>query len=144
MSSKLWISDRLFPLLPLFDVVPALRYPLDLIVFILFIALLVTGILRPKPILFLVAFGLLGSILWSLSYAPAWLLATVAPAPDRLVSDLVTSVPSAATFVQRTAVAVAGVGLLVFAAACLRRPDAVSTARYVIVGAVFLGGSAVG
>ncbi|MCY3810513.1 MAG: hypothetical protein OXH15_01800 [Gammaproteobacteria bacterium] len=100
--------------------------------------------LRNRLAVVVVAFALLGSILWSLSYAPAWLLATVALAPDRLVSDLVSPLPNIATFVQRGAVAIAGVGLLVFAAACLPRPDAVSRARYLIVGAVLLAGGAVG
>lgn len=105
---------------------------------------LLATVLRNRLAVVVVAFALLGLSLWSLSHAPAWLLATIALAPDRLVSDLVTSVPNAATFVQRGAVASAGFGLLVFAAACLRRPDAVSPARYLIVGAVLLGGGAVG
>lgn len=105
---------------------------------------MLAALLRNRLAVVVVAFALLGSILWGLSYAPAWLLATVALAPDRLVSDLVTSVPNAATFVQRGAAAVVGAGLLVFAAACLRRPDAVSTARYLTVGAALLGGGAVG
>ena len=100
--------------------------------------------LRNRLAVAVVAFAVLGGSLWSLSYAPGWLLAIVALAPDRLVSDLVTSVPNAAVFVQRGAVIVVGVGLLVFAAACLRRPDAVSPARYLIVGAVLVGTGTLG
>ena len=105
---------------------------------------LLATLLRNRLAVAVVAFALLGFSMWSLSYAPAWLLATVALAPDRLVSDLVTSVPNAATFSQRGALGIAGVGLLVFAAACLPRPDGVSAARYLLVGAVLLGGGAVG
>ena len=47
------------------------------------------------------AFALLALGVWGLGRAPAWLLAIIALAPDRLVSDLVTSIPNAATFVQR-------------------------------------------
>ena len=90
------------------------------------------------------AFALLALGLWSLGRAPAWLLAIIALAPDRLVSDLVTSIPNAATFVQRAAVVVVAVALVVFAAACLRRPDANSRVRYLVVGAALLGGGAVG
>lgn len=100
--------------------------------------------LRNRLAVVVVAFALLALGIWSLAQAPAWLLATVALAPDRLVSDLVTSVPNAATFLQRGAVAVAAVALLAFASACLRRPDAVSRARYVVVGTVLLGGGAAG
>lgn len=121
----------------LVDALPALVF-WGALVFLLATAL------RNRLAVVVAAFALLGLSLWSLSHAPAWLLATVALAPDRLVSDLVTSVPNAATFVQRGAVAIAGVGLLVFAAACLRRPDAVTPARYLIAGAVLLGGGAVG
>lgn len=100
--------------------------------------------LRNRLAVVVVAFALLALGIWSLAQAPAWLLATVALAPDRLVSDLVTSVPDAATFVQRAAVVVVAVALLAFASACLRRPDAVSRARYVVVGTVLLGGGAAG
>ena len=105
---------------------------------------LVATALRNRLAVVVVAFAVLGSGIWSLSYAPAWLLETVALAPDRLVSDLVTSVPNAATFVQRGAVVVVAAALLVFAAACLRRPDAVSHGRYLVVGAMLLVGGAVG
>lgn len=100
--------------------------------------------LRNRLAVVVVAFALLALGIWSLAQAPAWLLATVALAPDRLVSDLVTSVPHAATFMQRGAVVVVAAALLVFAATCLRRPDAVSRARYLVVGAALLGAGAVG
>ena len=89
------------------------------------------------------AFALLALGAWSLGRAPAWLLSIVALAPDRLVSDLVTSIPNAATFVQRAAVVVVAAALVVFAAACLRRPDATSRVRYLVVGAALLGSGAV-
>lgn len=100
--------------------------------------------LRNRLAVVVVAFALLALGIWTLAQAPAWLLATVALAPDRLVSDLVTSVPHAATFMQRGAVVVVAAALLVFAATCLRRPDAVSRARYLVVGAALLGAGAVG
>ena len=115
--------------------------PVSLAVFLLIDALpalvfwgaamfLLATVLRNRLAVVVFAFALLGLGMWSLSRAPAWLLTTVALAPDRLVSDLVTNAPNAATFVQRGAVAIAGIGLLVLAAAGLRRPDAVSPARY--------------
>ena len=100
--------------------------------------------LRNRLVVVVVAFALLALGVWSLTQAPAWLLAAVALAPDRLVSDLVTSVPDAPTFAQRGAVVVVAAALLVYAATCLRRPDAVSRARYLVVGAALLGAGAVG
>lgn len=100
--------------------------------------------LRNRLVVVVAAFALLALGIWSLRQAPPWLLAIVALAPDRLVSDLVTSTPSPATFAQRGAVVVVAAALLVFAASCLRRPDAVSRARYLIVGTALLGGGAVG
>ena len=121
----------------LVDAVPALVF-WGAAVFLLATAL------RNRLAVAVVAFAVLGSGMWSLSYAPAWLLETVALAPDRLVSDLVTSVPNAAAFVQRGAVVVVAAALLVFAAACLRRPDDVALARYLVVGAMLLGGGTAG
>ena len=121
----------------LVDAVPALVF-WGAAVFLLATAL------RNRLAVIVVAFAVLGSGIWSLSHAPAWLLESVALAPDRLVSDLVTSVPNAAAFVQRGAVVVVAAALLVFAAACLRRPDDVSRARYLVVGAMLLGGGAIG
>ena len=121
----------------LVDAVPALVF-WGAAVFLLATAL------RNRLAVVVVAFAVLGSGIWSLSYAPAWLLETVALAPDRLVSDLVTSVPDAAVFAQRGAVVVLAGALLVLAAACLRRPDDVSRARYLVVGAMLLGGGTAG
>ena len=60
MSYNLWTSDRFFPLLPLFDAMPVLKHPLDVILLILFIVVVVLGIVRPKPVVFLLVFGILG------------------------------------------------------------------------------------
>ena len=106
------------------------------------VVFLLATALRNRLAVVVGAFALLALGVWGLGRTPAWLLAIVALAPDRLVSDLVTSIPNAATFVQRGAVVVVAAALVVFAAACLRRPDATSRVRYLVVGAALLGSGA--
>ena len=100
--------------------------------------------LRGRLAVALVAFALLGLAMWGLSHAPAWLLDYVALAPDRLVSDLVSSVPDAATFALRLSFLAAAAGVLALAALCLPRPDALSPPRYLVAAMVLFGGAAVG
>ena len=108
------------------------------------IVFLLAATLRGRLAVALVAFAMLGLAMWGLSHAPAWLLDYVALAPDRLVSDLVSSVPDAATFALRLSFLVAAAGILTLAALCLPRPDALSSTRYLVAATVLLGGAAVG
>lgn len=90
---------------------------------------LLAAMLRNRLAVAMVAFGLLGLAIWGFSRTPAWLVEYVAPAPDRLVSDLVTSVPDAATVAERLSVVAAAAGLLALAALLLPRPDTYSRIR---------------
>ena len=118
------------------DVVPA-------IVLWVAIVFLLAAVLRLRLVVAIVALGLLVLAIWGLSQVPAWLLPYVAVAPDRLVSDLVSSIPDAATFVHRLSLLLLAGGLLVFAATCLQRPDTGSRAvRLVAATTPVVGGSA--
>lgn len=105
---------------------------------------LLAALLRSRVAVAVVAFGLLGLVVWGLSRAPAWLVETVAPSPDRLVSDLVSSVPDAATFVQRLSVLLAAAGVLAAAALCLSRPDTASRIRHAIFAVLSITGGIAG
>ena len=49
LSPNLWISTRSYPLTPLWDVVPALPYPADYVLFGLFVALIAgVGVVRGR------------------------------------------------------------------------------------------------
>lgn len=118
------------------DVVPA-------IVLWVAIVFLLAAVLRLRLVVAIVALGLLVLAIWGLSQVPAWLLPYVAVAPDRLVSDLVSSIPDAATFVHRLSLLLLAGGLLVFAATCLQRPDTGSRAvRLVAATGLVVGGLA--
>ena len=120
-----------------FDALPALAF-WGAAVFLL------AATLRSRLATAIVAFGLLGLAIWGFSRAPAWLIEYAALAPDRLVSDLVTSVPDAATIVERLSVVAAAAGVLVLAAVFLRRPDNYSRIRYGSVATVLVGAAAAG
>ncbi|MDC4225486.1 MAG: hypothetical protein MPW17_09975 [Candidatus Manganitrophus sp.] len=47
-SWKLWISSRLYPLVPLFGLVPAFPYPLDYLFLALFSGLLLALVIQPR------------------------------------------------------------------------------------------------
>ena len=129
--------------------------PASLVVFFAFDALpalafwgaavfLLAATLRSRLATAIVALGILGLGIWGFSRAPAWLTEAVALAPDRLVSDLVTSIPDAATLVERLSVVAAAAGVLVLAAISLRRPDTYSRIRYGLVATVLVGTAAAG
>ena len=100
------------------------------------IVMLLAAVLRNRLAVATVAIGLLGLHFWWLSTMPPWLLALLAFAPDRLVSDLTTSIPDARTFLQRGSVLLCAVGFLALAAACVARRDSGSRARCAVAGAV--------
>ncbi len=104
------------------DALPAL-------VFWAAVVFLLAALLRNRLAVAIVAFGLLGSAIWGFSRTPAWLVEYVALAPDRLVSDLVTSFPDAATVAERLSVVTAAAGLLALAALFLRRSDTYPRSR---------------
>ena len=100
---------------------------------------------RNRLLVPLVAFGLLGAATWGLSNAPAWLHAVVAPAPDRLVSDLVSSRPEPAIWLQRASLLAAAGGMLAFAALGAPRRDSPKAGRrYAIWGTLLLAAGGVG
>lgn len=102
------------------------------------------AVLRSRLAVAVVAFALLGAAIWSLSLAPAWLLQTVALAPDRLVSDLVTPVPEAATLLHRLSLVVTAAGVVVLAALCLPRPDDLPRLQSVAAAIGLIGAGALG
>ena len=97
--------------------------------------MLLAAVLRNRLAVATVAMGLLGLHFWWLSTVPPWLLALFAFAPDRLVSDLTTSVPDARTFLQRGSVLLCAVGFLFLAAVCVARRDSGSRLRCAVTGA---------
>lgn len=120
-----------------FDALPALLF-WGAAVFLL------AAMLRSRLATAIVALGILGLAIWGFSRAPAWLVEAVALAPDRLVSDLVTSIPDAATLVERLSIVAAAAGVLVLAALSLRRPDTYSRIRYATAATVLVGAGAAG
>ena len=97
--------------------------------------MLLAAVLRNRLAVATVAMGLLGLHFWWLSTVPPWLLALLAFAPDRLVSDLTTSIPDARTFLQRGSVLLCAVGFLFLAAVCVARRDSGSRLRCAVTGA---------
>lgn len=120
-----------------FDALPALAFWVAVV-------FLLAATLRSRLATAMVALAILGLGIWGFSRAPAWLIETVALAPDRLVSDLVTSVPDVATIVERLSVVAAAAGVLVLAAVFLRRPDTDSRIRYGSAATVLVGAAAAG
>ena len=97
--------------------------------------MLLAAVLRNRLAVATVAMGLLGLHFWWLSTMPPWLLALLAFAPDRLVSDLTTSIPDARTFLQRGSVLLCALGFLALAAVCVARRDSGSRVRCAVAGA---------
>ncbi len=97
--------------------------------------MLLAAALRNRLAVATVAIGLLGLHFWWLSTMPPWLLALLAFAPDRLVSDLTTSVPDARTFLQRGSVLLCAFGFVALAAVCVARRDSGSRVRCAVAGA---------
>ncbi|MYD98746.1 MAG: hypothetical protein F4X98_15360 [Gammaproteobacteria bacterium] len=84
---------------------------------------LLAALLRHRLLVAMAAFALLGLWFWGLSHAPEWLLGYLKPAPDRLVSDLVSGLPDGVTILMRTALLWLAAGLVGLAAIALPRPD---------------------
>ena len=103
------------------------------------VVFLLAAIVRSRLVVAIIGLGMLGLAFWSLSHAPAWLLPYVAIAPDRLVSDLVSSIPDVPTVVHRISLVLLAAGVVIFAALCLPRPDATSLARRLMVATAFVG-----
>jgi len=74
LSWRLWISSRSFPLTPVFSILPAIAYPLDIVWFGLLPCFLLAAVLMPRsrwPIpMFLVAAGLM--TLWDQERWQPW------------------------------------------------------------------------
>ena len=119
------------------DAVPALMLWVAIVI-------LLAAMLRSRVAVAGVAFSLFALAIWSLSRAPEWLIEYLAPAPDRLVSDLVAAVPDAAAMVERLSVVSVAAGVLVYAALCLPRPDAGSRTRRLVAATALVGSGAVG
>ncbi len=56
LSYKLWLGDRLFPLIPVFDFLPSFHHPVDIILFALALWLLLFIIILKKSQKFIIAF----------------------------------------------------------------------------------------
>lgn len=63
LSSKLWVSSRFFPLIPVFPGLPRISYPLDYVYFAVLIVLLVLIAISAKPRIFVLGFVILVLVL---------------------------------------------------------------------------------
>ena len=63
LSSKLWVSTRFFPLIPVFPGLPRIPYPLDYVYFVVLLALLVAIAISSNPRIFILVFVILVLIL---------------------------------------------------------------------------------
>lgn len=56
LSYKLWLGDRMFPLIPVFDFLPNFQHPFDIILFIIALLLLICILVFKNPQKFIIAF----------------------------------------------------------------------------------------
>jgi len=103
------------------------------------VVLFLGTVLRHRLLVALAAVGLLGLAFWALSLTPAWLLAHVALAPDRLVSDMLSSMPGWSTLAERLCLLLIAAGLLAAGAALLPRPDLGNRVRHLVMATVLVG-----
>ena len=59
LSFKLWISNRFFPLLPIFDIIPKLKSPFDFILIVTLILALTASLIIKKRRVYIIIFSLL-------------------------------------------------------------------------------------
>ncbi len=72
VSWKLWLSTRLYPLVPFFGLVPPFPYPLDTLVLAVLVGLLVGVIVRPESKLLLVAVVGVLAVLFAQDQSRLW------------------------------------------------------------------------
>lgn len=74
LSRKLWVTSRSYPLTPLFDSLPAIRFPLDYIVFIALLILLPAIMISSRPRRYILVFVVLAALLslWDQSRWQPW------------------------------------------------------------------------
>src|ERR1041385_6874567 len=63
ISPKLWLSSRLYPLSPVFDILPSILPPIDLLILFSLFALLVAMLFSGRPRRLILAFVFLSSVL---------------------------------------------------------------------------------
>lgn len=59
MSYNLWTSERFFPMIPYFDMIPDIQYPFDIVLLIFLIILLTLGVFIGRQKVFILLFGML-------------------------------------------------------------------------------------
>ncbi len=71
LSYKLWLGDRMFPMSPIFDFLPSLHHPFDIILFIITLLLLCFIVVLRNPQKFIIAF-LISSVLLAIQDYNRW------------------------------------------------------------------------